>query len=327
VTRPEDAAVPLPLPLAASGAADETVADVPLARAVVPTAHAEGSADTTAGARAAPAASAVVTGRRAAWATAAAASHPGRDPGHDPAPADPEGDDPAADDVRPGARPSALRIGWHRASVATLGRLRTPPLAAGLIVGESGTGPVPVRFFSAEPVRATVVGDHRLARVLVLRAFALGACAVVVTGDPARWRDLAAAATGQPDRLVVLVREQPITTFAAAGRPALIVHDVGAGGPSGAVLPGPWQTQLTLLPRVERAGLASLGGRDVLLSRRLDAAEAALMASALRLPQASVRELRALPDDALALIRYGGHRSVRLVATAVERRLAEPAAP
>jgi hypothetical protein len=224
---------------------------------------------------------------------------------------------------RPSGRLAKLRIGSHTVSRSALAQLRVAPAGTGLLLGaDRNQGPVLVSFFRPTPTRVTLVGGVWAGQLMAFRALALGARVVVVTADPYAWQGFGERATGQGDRVTVMTAEQPLALIATVQQPVLIVYDQGGVG---AVTPqplGPWQTQLTILRRLDRAGVSSVQDCDLVVLQRLAGAEAALAGDALRLPAPSTQLLQAMADDMVALIGGGADRYVWLTQTEVERQYA-----
>ena len=235
-------------------------------------------------------------------AVAAAVSTPGSGPD-----AGPSGEDQllASHDNDPSrqCRPPRLRIGWHTTSGAGL---RPPDFASGLILGRDDFGrAVAVPLFTAEPARVALVGSHRLAQIILLRALALCAAAVITTVDPPAWQGFGRGATGEADRVFVLPEGRPVTAVGTAGQPALIVEDLGLEGPAGpagsAAAPpqGAWQTRLTVLRTLIPASKAARALADQCRFLLVESPDR---------------------DDTLVLLQDGESRRVHLTPTSVERR-------
>ncbi|MEY9863592.1 hypothetical protein ABH935_009245 [Catenulispora sp. GAS73] len=313
--------VPTPNPAALNPAEPPALAAQDLDRADArgphqPSTTSAGPAITTAG----RAATASLTAAAPARASAAAAAVPpappgfGAGPSHDDRfPASPED----GESSRHG-RPPRLRLGWHtmRLSVRASAGLRNapppsaseaatalcpPPLHSGLILGRDDAGhAVAVPMFTAEPARVTVVGGHRLAQIILIRALALGAAAVITAADPRAWQGFGRVATGEADRVVVLPAGRPVTAFGTADQPALIVDDLGASGPDAVGPQGAWQTRLTVLRTLTKSARALAGECRFLLLESPDL------------------------DDTLLLVSAGDSRRVHLTPTSVERRAFGP---
>jgi hypothetical protein len=225
--------------------------------------------------------------------------------------------------LRPSDRLARLRIGSHTVSRSALAQMRIAPASTGLILGaDRDQGPVQVNFFRPTPTRITLVGGVWAGQLVAFRVLALGARVVVVTADPYAWQGFGERATGQGDRVAVMTAEQPLALTATVRQPILVIYDQGGVG---AVTPqplGPWQTQLTILRRLDQSGLSSVQDCDLVMLQRLTGAEAALAGDALRLPAASRHLLQVMADDMVALIGGGADRYVWLTQTDVERQYA-----
>ncbi|WP_345631607.1 hypothetical protein [Rugosimonospora acidiphila] len=232
------------------------------------------------------------------------------------------------DDDRPvlAGRMPRLRIGWHSATLRALEMIGVSSPGTGLILGaDVDQRPVPVRFFRPEPTRVTMVGGAWAAQLVVFRALAFGANAVVLTGDPGAWHGFGERATGRPDRVSVLHGERPVSTEGTAQQPVLVVYDLGTAGPSASVDLGPWQTQLTVLRQLDERGVPALQEGQLVMMQRLAFGEATLAATALRLTGESTQLLQQMEDEMLALIGGGADRYVWISPTGVERQQGGPA--
>jgi type VII secretion protein EccE len=148
---------------------------------------------------------------------------------------------------------ATLPLGW----VPQPGTSRQPvPPAAltatagggGLMVGrDRHQAPVVVRVFRPEPTRLAFVGSLPAAQTLVLRLIAVGAQAIVQTARPAEWSRFVQHTGVGPGQLAFVSPGDPIGPPGRAGRPELVVVDVG---------PVSWQ-------QVDRGG----NGRAVLIVR------------------------------------------------------------
>jgi hypothetical protein len=219
-----------------------------------------------------------------------------------------------------------LRIGWHYASLRALELIGVSSPGTGLILGaDVDQRPVPVRFFRTEPTRITLVGGVWAAQMVVFRALAFGANAVVLTGDPAAWHGFGERATGRSDRVSVIPGERPLRVQGTAQQPMLVIHDLGMAGPSGNVELGPWQTQMTVLRQLDERGVPALQEGHLVMMQRLAFSEATLAASALRLTGESAQLLQQMEDEMLALIGGGADRYVWISPTSIEQRQGGPA--
>jgi hypothetical protein len=220
-----------------------------------------------------------------------------------------------------GTRSTATHIG----GTAQMAWLQVAAAPAGLVLGrDTQQSLVPVRLFREEPVRVTVIGGWWLTSLLVFRTLATGARVVVCTAAAERWHALAQAAQGC-DRLAVLVGEQPVDVPATWANPVLLVDDFGPAGPSQRVNLAPWQTHLTVLPRLTTAGLGSTGAATLVIAQRLSAIEAGSAADLLRLSDETTSLLQVMHDDMVALIGGGADRYVWVSVTSVEQHFFGPA--
>jgi hypothetical protein len=222
----------------------------------------------------------------------------------------------------PSGKMSRLHVGWHSISRATLKKVAVAPSAgAGLILGRDRQHTaVPLRLFSPEPVRVTLVGGVWAAQLLIFRAFSLGARVTVVTTEPQAWAGFGERATGQYNRLTVLSGDQGPAVTGTAQIPMLSVYDLGMTGPVTAPPLGPWRTQLTVLRQLDRPGVPALQDAQLTLLQRLGGDEAALASSALRLRSHSSQFLQFMADDMMALIDEGTDRYLFLAQTGVEQQ-------
>ncbi|GAA1768495.1 hypothetical protein GCM10009681_44690 [Luedemannella helvata] len=213
-----------------------------------------------------------------------------------------------------------MRIGYHTANGAALAQLRLPSPPVGLLLGmDANRAPVPIAFFRRQPTRVAAVGSPWLAQLFAFRALGLGARVVVVTTDPAAWHGFGDRATGRGDQVAVLTDEQPLALTASSRQPMLLLYDRGVVGAGLQQQLGPWQTQLTLLRRLEQTGIAPVRQSDVAVLQRVGPAEAELTRDALNLPQHSRQRLGQLADDMVSLVGGGRERYVWLVQTEAER--------
>jgi hypothetical protein len=203
--------------------------------------------------------------------------------------------------------------------------LRTSVLPAGLVIGrDMQQQPVTVRLFRDEPTRVVVIGGWWLSWLVVFRTLAVGARVVVRTSAIGRWQGLAQAAQGGGDRLSVIVGEQPVEVPANQTSPVLLVDDLGQTGASQRAAQAPWQTRLTILPRLTRNGLAVTGEATMVIAQRLTAQEASGLAELLRLSAQTTSLLQVMHDDMIALVGGGADRYVWVNATSVEQRFFGP---
>jgi hypothetical protein len=213
----------------------------------------------------------------------------------------------------------------HVGSPAQMAWLQAPALPAGLMLGrDMQRVPVPVRLFREEPTRVVLVGGWWLSWLVVFRTLATGARVVVRTSAAGRWQGLAQAAQGCGDLLTVLVGERPVELPASRTSPLLLVDDLGMAGASARGAQAPWQTRLTVLPRLTSVGLPVTGEASMVLTQRLSDLEASAAADLLRLSGQTTSLLQVMHDDMVALIGGGADRYVWVNATGVEQRFFGP---
>jgi type VII secretion protein EccE len=205
---------------------------------------------------------------------------------------------------------------------------------AGVMLGHDAAGrPRLAALFGPEPARVVLIGDQRLARVLVWRGLGAGARITVHTAQPGAWWTLARAAGGAPLRVTgEPVPGDPLpggTLPAGPGcGPALRLVDGGDAG-AGVV---PWASgadhdaaHVVVRPRVTAAEAPLLSRAGLVLTRALDEQESTLVTAALGLGRAGAT-LRGVDDDRLYAISAGTVTEVRMSLTASERRLIGSAA-
>lgn len=237
--------------------------------------------------------------------------------------AEPPGGDGLAHPQPPPAgkgRLERLRIGSHLIPRKALRRLATAGQATGLIVGiDRFQRPVPVRLFRPGPTRVGLVGELETGQLLAFRALAVGAYVVVVTTEPGSWHQFGQLAAGRGDRFSVLTAETPMRLTGTAQRPCLVVYDLGTVGAAVPPPLGRWQTQLTMLRRLDHSGIPVLQDCHLVLLQRMTDPEVALAASALRLDGQHSQLLQVMSDDMLALLGGGTDRYVWLAPTQAEQ--------
>jgi ESX secretion system protein EccE len=232
---------------------------------------------------------------------------------------------------RPGAdlpsdrssRLGRLHIGWHSASLVSLSMIATPAPGPGMILGEDvDHRAIAARCFRPEPTLMTLIGGVWAAQIIAFRALAVGATIVVVTDDPASWHDFAAR-TGATRGQVIVTSEAPRSV--GDDGPTLIVRDVVDSGSVATPDIGAWQTQMTVLRRLDERGVAAIHDGHLVLTQRLDLQEAMLAVTSLRLSSDSALLLQQLEPDMLAIIGSGSAQYLWWAATEREHRLIGPA--
>jgi hypothetical protein len=223
------------------------------------------------------------------------------------------------------------------ARVVTDGDLETLGLdvePSGLVLGrDSASAPVLLRMFGPQPVRAAFVGGWWAAQILVGRCLAHGATVVVDAFETAtpghfglaasltQWLALDEAAGGGGQRVRPMAGDGALAAPASATQPLLRLHDAGPGGPASWPEPHAWQSQLVVISRVTAASLPVLASVDLVITQRLDPAEAALFGSALVVTPEFLARLGAMDNEMIAAIRGRAVRFVWLSPTVVERQL------
>jgi hypothetical protein len=105
------------------------------------------------------------------------------------------------------------------------------------------------------------------------------------------------------------------------------VYDLGDTGPQSAPPLGAWQTQLTVLRRLDESTVTVLRDSHVVLLCRLSSAEAGIAASAIRMPGRQAGLLEGMGRDMLAVIGGGADHIVALSQTPVEYEQIPPPGP
>src|SRR5262249_56211993 len=81
---------------------------------------------------------------------------------------------------------------------------------------------------------------------------------------------------------------------ASAAEPGLVVWDAGPLGPPAPLALGPWLTQLTMMTQLGLYGLPAVQAAGLVITQRLAAAEAEVVAGALQLDPETTRPLQLL---------------------------------
>jgi hypothetical protein len=231
------------------------------------------------------------------------------------------------------AGPTRTATPEHSLPVRLLDRLGVDVDGSGVVLGRDSRGrPVRLRVFAPRPVELAFVGPWWVAQILVLRCLAHGAVVAVEAVDTpvpehvgtaaslGSWLTLDRAAGGATSR--VLRRPADLTAWpASASTPLLAVHDVGPTGTNRPPPPRPWQARLTVHRGLSTAAIPTLVNADVVLVHRLDAADAALLGSALTLDPRVLSHFPLMSDDMVVALEGAYFRYVGLTPTSVERHL------
>jgi len=216
----------------------------------------------------------------------------------------------AAADSRPPIRTS---VQADDPTAPTLAALPT----AGLVCGvDRHDQPVLVRLFRPEPTRVLLAGGVPTARLLVLRALALGAHIQICTSRPEAWDGFARAAS--PPGTPIEVNAVSPTT-ATARRPLLTVVDTGAI--SAPVAEGAWRTTMLIRDQLTSVDTGALARADLAVLPPLPAESATLAGTALGLG-AAAPWLTRIRSDMVALVSRRTVRWAALSVTPTERQLA-----
>jgi type VII secretion protein EccE len=184
--------------------------------------------------------------------------------------------------------------------------------------------PVAVRLFRPEPTQATLLGGLPCARLLALRAIAVGARVIVHSGRPHDWEPFLRGLDGRGDALVVLATGRSAEPVPATPlRPTLSIDDTGTPGNVPAP-DAPWCSTLLVRQAPTASDVEALPGVDLVLLQPLGPVEAAIVGRVLGLGGAADWLTRIRPDMVAVV---AGRRSLRwalLSPTAGEERLAGP---
>ncbi|MEV4811099.1 type VII secretion protein EccE [Micromonospora avicenniae] len=219
-----------------------------------------------------------------------------------------------------GTLPLALADPAHRSAAAS----DLPELTlgdAGLVLGTNRQGQaLTVRLFRPESTVVLLVGGVRTAQLVVLRALALGAQAVVQTTRPREWEAFVRGVGAPGGTIPLLPPGRPFP--AGAGTPLRPVLLVTEGGPVPAdPQPGaPWRSTLVVREELTPADVDLLDRADLVVLQPLDTDEAALAGAALGLGD-SARSLTRMRDDMVAVINRRALRWAQVSITPVEAHL------
>lgn len=207
----------------------------------------------------------------------------------------------------------------------TLACLEIPVGGAGLMLGVNRHGdPVTVRLFRPEPTRAAVIGGLRCAQVIVLRALAIGAEAIVLSGRPQAWEPFLRGVCAQGSCAIAMAAPGRILDPAPATpiRPQLLIVDVGPVGTTGIpVVEAAWRTTLLIRDDLGQSDIEILARTDLALIQPLTPNEAYFASAAFGLGD-SAAWLTRIRADMIGLV--VGRRTLRwalISATQLEHNL------
>ena len=233
----------------------------------------------------------------------------------------------------PGAALSGLVAGYDALAVngappapvdrGTLATIRPAVGGEGLALGLNRDGePVVVRLFRPEPTRAALIGGLRCAETLVLRAVATGAEVIVLSSRPYHWERFLRGLSG-PERFTLRTPGRILDPPSpAAGRPQLLVVDVGPVGATGIpVVEAPWRATLLVREELTAGDLDVLARADLALLQPLAEHEASLAATAFGLGDSAGWLTRIKGDMLGVVVSRKTVRWAQLASTPVEKQL------
>lgn len=195
-----------------------------------------------------------------------------------------------------------------------------PLPGAGVTAGHDADGPVPLRLFRSRPTQVALVTSSYVARLLALRAQAVGALVEVSSSRPDTWLPVVTAAPAGRAALVA--------AGAAMPAPAMLLRcdDLGPAGAAPRPDVGPGQARLAVTDFLPATAVAGLRGYDLVVVQRVRTDVLGPLAAAFGLADDARAALAGLPDDVVALLAAGvPPRFVRLAPTPAETRLLGPA--
>jgi type VII secretion protein EccE len=219
-----------------------------------------------------------------------------------------------------GRRPASAGRWLGRHACGTLaGTLSTviPVGQGGVVIGGAvGGDPLAVPFFVAEGgIRAAVIGDAALPRLLALRALGAGARLQVVTSRPGGWLSLRDEARLPSERMTVVRQGTAPPSDGTRAAPWMIIDDTGSPAAAGN---RPWQAAVAVLSE-GAVTAAALRGLNAIVFQRGTPACVAAVTAALSLPEPAARSLTGLPPGVFALACPGTVRLAPLTLDESER--------
>jgi ESX secretion system protein EccE len=215
---------------------------------------------------------------------------------------------------------AAVGAPGHACPLPALDALAAPAPRGGVLLGrDPDHRPVLVPVFADRPRRLVVVGSVWPARIVLLRCLAAGARIVASAGQP-DWVSLGRWATGADHWVAPPGSPAPPPHPAA---PVLVGRDPAQAGDPGPQ-PAGWQT---LVATCARPTAALLTGADLVVTGRLTAADAGLVAATYGLDGEAKRLLAQLYDDMIAIIQPGHVQYAWPTPSAAEREILTPPSP
>jgi hypothetical protein len=219
-----------------------------------------------------------------------------------------------------------MRRDEHQAGVRRLDQLEFEFSPGGLVLGRDLTGqPVVLHLPRRKPTRITLVGSRYLARVLALRASALGLAIQVRATQLTPWQRVGQVLPIDQFQLL----HQPLgmgpvaapwATAADSGHPVLRIEDPGQLSSAQA----DWVTELGVYSLIGPGGVGALDSADLILLQRQPAHALDFVSHRLGLSPQLAQALTALPDDQVLVVTGQQARLVQLTVTLVEEQVLGP---
>lgn len=210
--------------------------------------------------------------------------------------------------------------GAHLMSADAASRLDLSVGCGGVLVGTDGhMRPTPVQLFRPRPTQVALVTSGYVARLLAVRAMAVGACVHAASSRPQNWQPVVSAAPRGQATLVM--PGSPLPDGSTATAPLLRCDDLG---PSGGALRSdlaPWQTRVVVRDFLPASALHELRAFDLVIVQRIAAEVARPLRGLLDLPPELVEAFPGMPDDVVALLTHGRGLMVRLAPSRAETNL------
>ncbi|GAA3618547.1 hypothetical protein GCM10022223_39160 [Kineosporia mesophila] len=215
----------------------------------------------------------------------------------------------------PGSRVHRLRVDWHDATPAALTGLTRRIAPTGVLIGR-GTDGTQMRasLFRSTPARLIVIGQHRLGRLLLLRAAAAGARPVVLADALGAWEEFAARLGQTGTGTTVLPAEAPFLMGGSGTEPLFVLHSADED-PATAfeeMSQEGWRCDAVLTPRISPEVLTALRLGGLLVTGRLGAQDAARLCATRLVGELTPDVLTGLSDDTVAVVADGRARMMRV---------------